>query len=386
MSHSNGIITDPVSLSADIYPVLGINKTGEFYDTVYACANTHGRINMWSRFKPVRWTNRPGITSQNPEWWKGEDGRCGIKLPSGVSSYKNIPALMTEDKMNGWEYMPPTGGAFFCAVDFFSNYKHDARSIIYNFTVTEVVSQDEYLTASCVLGITEAPDADGGKTGPGAIALDDLRGDVISGEDALTLADYYLGIVILDGSGNVMGRVAGGQGANHHMTKYKVSGLKLGSSYKAYPFLAKYEMEQSEADKMNSYITLPNTSFAEFRVGTQEEMDGIHITLTARYLYLNGTTKTGISYTLNITTDAKSYDFSNNYIMMRFSTSGENDTLLAGEQRVALDDPIRLTATTPYKKNGTFSIGSAYAGRNFYIYLTLDTARYTKKIVPVAST
>jgi len=384
MGHSNGVISAPVSLHADVYTVLGLAKTGDFYDTVYACANTHGKINMWSRYKPVRWNNKPGITSQNAQWWKGEDGRCGIKLPIGITTYKNIPSNMTADKKNGWQYLPPTAGVHFCAIDFFENYKHNATCFIHNFTVDKVVSKDEYLTATCVLGISEAPDPDGNKSGPGSIALEDLRGETLSGEDALTLGDYYLGIVVLDSNGNVKGRVVGGQGANHLATKYKAAGLALGQTYKAYPFLAKYEMGQDEADRTNSYFTIPNTTFAEFKVGSQEEADGLHITLTARYVYLNGTTKVSINYSLVITTDAETRNLRNNYIQMRFSTNSPDAAMQGGEASTRLDEPITVTYGQPYRKNGSFSIDPAYASRSYYVYLTLDTAKYTKRMEPLA--
>lgn len=53
MGNSNGVITAPVSLHADVYPVLGISKVGDFYDVGYACSNVHGKINKWSLYKPV---------------------------------------------------------------------------------------------------------------------------------------------------------------------------------------------------------------------------------------------------------------------------------------------------------------------------------------------
>lgn len=382
--NSNGVITAPVSISADVYPVLGIGAQGGFYDTGYACSNVHKRINMWSRYKPVRWNNRPGITTQNSQWWKAEDGKCGIKLPTGIGTYKNIPSRMTADKMNGWEYLAPTGGSFLYTLDFFENYKHNALPAIYNFNVSKVVSTDGYLTASCALGMAEAPDPDGNKTGPGSIALEDIRGETLHGEDPSNLGEYFLGVVILDSSGNVKGRVVGGQ-TDNMMTKYKAAGLNQGYTYKAYPFLAKYEMGQYDSDIENNYVTIPNTSFAEFKVGSQEEVDGIHITFTARYTYLNGTTKTGIAYSLTITTD-HGWTFRNNHIQMRFSTSAVSDALQAGESDTKLEDTITVVVGDTYNKNGRFDISPAYASRSFYLYLTLDTARYTRKILPLEET
>ena len=46
MGHSNGKITAPVGLDSDVYPTLGIGPTSDGYDLGYACANTHGKINL----------------------------------------------------------------------------------------------------------------------------------------------------------------------------------------------------------------------------------------------------------------------------------------------------------------------------------------------------
>ena len=54
MGHSNGKITAPVGLDSDVYPTLGIGPTSDGYELGYACANTHGKINKWSKKKPVR--------------------------------------------------------------------------------------------------------------------------------------------------------------------------------------------------------------------------------------------------------------------------------------------------------------------------------------------
>ena len=55
MSHSNGKITAPINLAGDVYATLGIGPTSDGYELGYACANTHGKINPWARYKPVRY-------------------------------------------------------------------------------------------------------------------------------------------------------------------------------------------------------------------------------------------------------------------------------------------------------------------------------------------
>ena len=111
MAHSNGKITAPVGIDADIAPVLGVGS----YDLGYLCSNAHGKINPWARYKPVRYESlAPG---ENEKWWQGWDGNCGI-MPKRISSYQDS-VNWANGSMNGWEYTPPTGGKFpFRALDF----------------------------------------------------------------------------------------------------------------------------------------------------------------------------------------------------------------------------------------------------------------------------
>lgn len=60
MGHSNGKITAPVGIDADIAPVLGVGS----YDLGYLCSNAHGKINKWSYIKPKE-ANTPDFNNAN---------------------------------------------------------------------------------------------------------------------------------------------------------------------------------------------------------------------------------------------------------------------------------------------------------------------------------
>lgn len=66
MGHSNGKITAPVGIDADIAPVLGVGS----YDLGYLCSNAHGKINPWARYKPVRYESLAPGANENG----GKDG------------------------------------------------------------------------------------------------------------------------------------------------------------------------------------------------------------------------------------------------------------------------------------------------------------------------
>jgi hypothetical protein len=57
MANSNGIITAPVRLLADVSSVLGVAG-----NLGYLCSNVHGRINPWAKYKPVKFTKKSALT------------------------------------------------------------------------------------------------------------------------------------------------------------------------------------------------------------------------------------------------------------------------------------------------------------------------------------
>ena len=75
----NGQITAPVSLHADVYAALGLQKTGTYYDIGYICSNRHGQTNRYSYCKPieentpaeVEFTNQKYIDSLTPVTYRG---------------------------------------------------------------------------------------------------------------------------------------------------------------------------------------------------------------------------------------------------------------------------------------------------------------------------
>lgn len=104
--NSNGIIKAPISLHADVYPVLGVAKTGTYYDLGYICGNAHGQINRWAMYKPER---------------------------TGGAA----PITMAQRQANKvWTYNAPRPGTDWCRLTDFvpegaagqSGYNHNARS------------------------------------------------------------------------------------------------------------------------------------------------------------------------------------------------------------------------------------------------------------------
>lgn len=123
MGVSNGKITAPVSIG-DVSTALGVGN----YDLGYLCKNTHGKTNMWSKKKPVKWAQL--APASNVEWWKATNGRYGFIFPSTT-------VVITNQNDDGvWTYDPPIGGdaSPFRLLDF-EGYNHNAS---FNWLVLSV--------------------------------------------------------------------------------------------------------------------------------------------------------------------------------------------------------------------------------------------------------
>ena len=134
MGNSNGKITAPVSLHADVYPVLGLTKTGTFYDIGHACGNTHGQTNPWAKYKPVRFSSPAGYAA-NANWWKGDDGLCGLAIPSASGAPDSI--LNSE-----WGYNAPRPGQDWCRLADWDGYNHRCTYFLSGWMRTDEIRID----------------------------------------------------------------------------------------------------------------------------------------------------------------------------------------------------------------------------------------------------
>ena len=106
-----------IDIRGDIAYVLGVN-TG---DIGYAI--THGNINPFAKYKPVRLNTVN--TGNNANWWKAQDGNCGL-TPYSASNYVTVANSLDAGTMNGWVYSKPTGGTAspFRVMDFKGYYHY----------------------------------------------------------------------------------------------------------------------------------------------------------------------------------------------------------------------------------------------------------------------
>lgn len=121
MGHTNTTITAPISLHADVYSVLGVSKSGTYYDVGYINSNAHGRTNIWSRNKPMRVNTVGNLTEQQKH-----DAAFGLSATFSA----------TQDPI--WSYLAPRPGTDWCRLADFEGYNHASSCGLafknYNYT------------------------------------------------------------------------------------------------------------------------------------------------------------------------------------------------------------------------------------------------------------
>lgn len=169
MPHQNGRIfvdssTTPhrgIDIRGDIAAVLGRNTgdLGQLCGDVDGSGNNVGRINPWSKYKPVRY---PQInTDSYPNWWKAQDGFCGLTPWSTTDINVMVsPNSAAEDpfdgNMNRWTYAPPRGlsqNEPFRVMDF-NEYRHNAEPPVFGVDVSYITIPNtgkSYMVVSAIV-------------------------------------------------------------------------------------------------------------------------------------------------------------------------------------------------------------------------------------------
>lgn len=135
MGNSNGLISAPVSVF-DVKSAIGTNTL----DVGSLCTKVT-LINKFAKYKPVRLQNVidttviNGVAQLNNDktwksttnWWRGDDGKCGLDVNVYDTEYK-----LTQGFESEWGYLVPRGGSVtpiepYRLIDF-NQYNHKAQA------------------------------------------------------------------------------------------------------------------------------------------------------------------------------------------------------------------------------------------------------------------
>lgn len=115
-------ISRPVSLEA-VYRVLGVAQAGGRYDLAHICGNSHGKINMWAKYKPER-INTPLPVNDGQRQFNN----FGLRPRESYGSVQQAIDAIKAGALPGWAYEAPRPGTDFSRLSDFDGYKADANS------------------------------------------------------------------------------------------------------------------------------------------------------------------------------------------------------------------------------------------------------------------
>lgn len=381
MAINNNIITKPIG-AKEPYTLLDVSKRANGYDVGYICSNQHGQINKWSRYKPVHIANATAV-DRNTLWYKGTNNDCGIS-PISTNSYLQLPNLYDTGAAE-WSYSPPWGDrggtvkSPYRLADF-DKYDNSATPPIHKFSCPSKVKQGGTFSCAVMMQATIGDENEYKKAG--SLTLNEIYA---GGEK---LSDWYFGCLVTNTSGGMMILAAGNKQADgtfgHGFPVFNANSLLLNNTYYVYPFLAKNPQEQGKATVANTFLTIPNSSRGEIKIVNASELDGVSVSLNAKYIYLtsiDGTKqKTRISGEFTVKCDLSGRAFTNNYVIFKHSTSS---SFQAGESQTKIDDFTVAGNGGTYTKMFVFNIPTAYQNKDYTVTLSLNTGQYIKKITPM---
>ncbi|MCM1356910.1 MAG: hypothetical protein NC212_10965 [Staphylococcus sp.] len=351
---SDDIIVASVNLTADVYRTLGIGTVNGVYDTGYACANTHGKINILSRYKPVRhsgiFASVPGSASYNPNWWRAADGNCGLVLKSLGSKYKDV-VNWCNGNLNGWAYQAPDGSWPKRITDF-CGYNPNAEPFIYSYEV----SQSVVPVGTPVMVVAASPDI-----ADADYKYTDLTKPPLSTElrigDIETVKNAYFGVYMTYQGQyrRVTSNIPVSETNGMLEIEIPTAGMSVGL-WKVYPFLSSVKLGINDSDSVaGTFWTVPYATPLS-----------VQLIASALYMYVTFDkpfTGSGGNYTVNIIIDNQTgtaVRCNTNLWRVRFSDKDMDDDEVVGETLGTIPD-FSVPANSEITVQATIQVSAAVA-------------------------
>lgn len=347
MSVQNNRISAPIGLQ-EVYSLLGVSKTGTYYDLGYICGNRHLRTNPWALYKPERVNTPAEITLA-----QRKANNCGL-TPYLVSTLSGLAdAYQQHDTdMHGWIYNAPRPGTDWCRLTDFVGYNHAAKPPYTKLNAPEEVALTQgTFMFTCMLGVA----------GGDSVTFSDLQG----------LGSLYFGIYIT-GTRTLFATNAS---PNTGSVQFSTSGLVEGT-YTAYPFLSSVPQTQGAAIQQGKFYTVPGIYPADFNV----RRSNISIVITARK---GSGTVPIITYTVSVYNYSGTTTLQNNRIFLRYGDKDFGDTLVSGEKYRDFDD-VTVNAGSTVVANGNFTGIPDDLYANPRIWVSMGNGKYIGSALPLS--
>lgn len=305
------------------------------------------KINMWSKWKPIKSTSLGGITESILQ-----SSNYGLSYQTFVSV--SDAAEYFDGIMNGWIYDRPYD--IFRLGDF-RNYKHDAKPIIHSYTNTESA-------------INSTP---GATMGASAILNDDPNDVRLI--DIPNFQTMYFGIIIKKGSTVRYSTSTAPLGDNQVGMNVLLSTYNLPvGSYEVYPVLCAQpyinNTNSTPAQPVGqSFIPVPNVKIGYVLVVDSE------VTVDLRGM----SDRDGLvtwECTISVMSGANAISFDTNYVWLRFARNNITDAIQSGEIRNTISNFVVQGGQT---KTLSGEIQIPRKNEMYNLWITLKSSTYIRQ-------
>lgn len=289
----------------------------------------HGNVNMWSKYKPVVFSNHNTANelsgsswSSGATWWRGNSNQCGLNMTlrsisrtaTGVSSA--LTAMANNDingGANGWWHEKPSGS--YCRLFDFVGYNHSAdRPVIRNSSISniEAGSGEDY---SVTLNWMRVGNWDISIANRTNLVPSDILGFRVGIAIFKWTGSSYEAIAWSTGEswyGNEVGTSSQGDGIIDSEYYRVISRLTHGNTYYEIPFLSSVDLTQPDRNQSlnaNGYIAaMPYTNFVSFTAYRGSSVIGV-----AEPTFSNRQISDLWTITTNVTLDATGESYGGGY-------------------------------------------------------------------------
>lgn len=180
MAYANGQISAPVDAS-DPYYVMGVGQYNGTFDVGHICGNTHGKINKWSKRKPIVYDTIEELTTAQ---FKGMSGDNAIGIIYGLKAMSVVGDIGQMHSAD-YTYYPPSTTDWKRLTDFIG-YDHKAVPTLNMLLVPDIIFYNDRPSVRCAI---DYDDSGSNTTG---IDIEDF----LPSGDVKTIADYYPCILV----------------------------------------------------------------------------------------------------------------------------------------------------------------------------------------------
>lgn len=341
----------------------GIDTTNPVGSTLF---KPEANIRWGSCKKPIRKTAT--TLDRNSEWWKTDDGLCGMSVPSiSGGALGSIPSLANyyDGAMNGWEYLLPRGTTSSYVEPLrwadFRGYYAVAQPIVTGYVCP--TSATLSTTPNIMLGL---PIGEAGKQ--------------LQWSDFDRFKDCYFGVLV-KGSSNAMFQTATSTlGSGGVELLLKVNSISAGT-YTIIPVISTIASSTPTKDDVyGTFYTIPYTSVTTLSV--------ISSTLSIEVFGRKETGNTVKMWFKIINSSSSAQTLSNNMVYLLNKSKDVSDTLDSGEVKRSIPNltvSANSTLTYSYETNSNliFTNIPALLYNSCKVWVTLNSGAYKNGVEPI---